>query len=339
MPESLALDCRLPQYLNIDYSNTINLEGPEGKAPAPIPQLHSTIRQLLANADGSKRISTQTDSLTSAQTHAPFEEPLNLIGDPRLQCHPELPYQPDITGQSSFPQPQLNEWIKQRANPHLTWPLDPSYIRLLDFLPSYISDDYGIDMDSPPAELFSDLKARLHIQGTDIPYPDTIPNSISSQAAFPPLPNLNRATYLSAALESPPGSVTSTSSFARSRTNASPTTASSISLSHINEPNRNRYTLMVARKTPVPGSTEVPGPKKLDFDSYEMFKLCFEPWLSATFTDPIFSWETMEFLGADPEISSRLSDADQVLMDIQMYHIRYRTTNATLILVSKDKGK
>lgn len=332
---NFALGCETPQHLSLNNTTRGNITsptaGPAFNGVITTSQAPSTINQPPASG-GFEEGLVHTDNPYFTQPLP--EESQNAMGNTQIQNNLEPVYQPALTGQFGFSQ-ALNEWIKPRAAPHMAWPPGPEFAEAFNSMPQYLLN-YGVDMNLPPAELFPVLQNELNIPNTDLPYPGTLPNNPPLGAAFPPTPSLRTdppASFVS------PNSSACTPSLTQSRSDGSSVTALSTPPAPRNEPGSNRYTLMVARKHPISGSTEVQGPKQFDFDSYENFKMCFESWILATFTDPLFSWETMEFVGADPEVTSRLSDVTQVLMDIRMYHMRYRTTNATLLLVSKDKGK
>ncbi|KAF3212036.1 hypothetical protein TWF679_006160 [Orbilia oligospora] len=335
--ENLTVGCETPRQTGINsmaHGNTASpTAGQAFSGTAITPHAPSAVNQPPAG-EGLEGI---------VQAENPyFPQPLSgepqnsiAVGDTSVQNNPELPYQPNLAGQFEFPQ-ELNEWVKLRADPHIPWPPGPEFAEAFDGVPQYLLGNYGIDMNLAPADLYPALKTELNIPPTPSSYYGTAPSAAPPGAAFPPTPN--PGINFSASFVSPNSSAY-TPSLAQSMSSVSTVTAISTPSAPRNEPISNRYTLLVARKHPVSGSTEPHGPKQFDFDSYETFLQFFEPWILATFIDPQFSWETMEFLGANPEITSRLSDINQVLMDIRMHHSRYRTTEATLLLVSKDKGK
>ncbi|KAF3165527.1 hypothetical protein TWF225_002168 [Orbilia oligospora] len=335
--ENLTVSCETPRQTGINSMTHVNTTSPTaGQAfsgTTIAPHVPSTVNQPPAG-EGLEGI---------VQAENPyFPQPLSgepqnsiAVGDTSVQNNPELPYQPNLAGQFEFPQ-EFNEWVKPRADPHIPWPPGPEFAEAFDGVPQYLLGNYGIDMNLAPADLYPVLKTELNIPPTLSSYYGTAPSNAPPGAVFPPTPNPginSSASFVS------PNSSAYTPSITQSMPSVSTVTAISTPSAPRNEPISNRYTLLVARKHPVSDSAEPHGPKQFDFDSYETFLQFFEPWILATFIDPLFSWETMEFLGANPEITSRLSDINQVLMDIRMHHSRYRTTEATLLLVSKDKGK
>ncbi|KAK6343552.1 hypothetical protein TWF730_011142 [Orbilia blumenaviensis] len=104
-----------------------------------------------------------------------------------------------------------------------------------------------------------------------------------------------------------------------------------------------KYCLIVARRQIRSGPMESPTPKKFLFNSYDNFSVNFELWLHGNFTDPMFSWDTMEITGADykadPDMRVRYSNPEDVAAEVEMWHVRTQTTSAAVYLVAKDKSK
>ncbi|KAK6508565.1 hypothetical protein TWF506_010650 [Arthrobotrys conoides] len=311
-----------PQHQSLNSAPFGSIASPTAGPPlggaATVPRVPSVVNQPPAIQINEGIV--QAENPYFAQ---PFPgEPQNSMGDTPVENNPETIIQPDLTSLFDFPE-DLDGWLKSRAEPHIPWPPGAEFTQAFDSVPELLLNNYGIDVNTASAELYPVLQNELGIPPTDSPYLGTAPSGTSASSVSPAS---NSSVY------TPVSAVHSGSGI-------SMTTAISTPSAPITEPVGNRYTLLVARKHPVAGSMEAHGPKEFEFDSYETFKLSFERWILATFIDPLFSWDTMEFLGANPEITSRLSDMNQVLMDIRMHNSRYRTTEATLLLVSKDKGK
>ncbi|KAK6527159.1 hypothetical protein TWF281_010352 [Arthrobotrys megalospora] len=346
--ETLPVDCQTPQNLNNpaqDMGNLVNRNTLVDNTTLPPLPSSATPSQSVGGGVGAGI--TQTGSPSTIQaTNDESHNAVHLANTSGLentntQYNLEPIYQPGQVGQFALPQ-ALNNWIKPRAAPHLSWPAGDEFAGDFNAVPDYLLNTYGFDMNMPPAELYPRLQNALNIpdaNNTTVPLPAPIwfPNnptpSIAPPPAATPMVNGSAAPYVSPSISAyTPGLTQNTSDMSTITPFSTPSQPRSGSTS-------NQYTLIVARKHPVPGSLEGQAPKQFDFDSYENFRICFEAWVLSTFTDPPFSWETMEFLGADPEIDARLSSVDEVCMNIRMWHIRHRTSDATLYLVWKDKGK
>ncbi|KAK6349251.1 hypothetical protein TWF730_010002 [Orbilia blumenaviensis] len=327
----MIADIPLPEISPLDDETPANPNGATNPTNAAafssigaMPQTTLTMGQQTAG------IGAILPSNSPPLAQVPHGESQNIIGNTNTQYNIEPVYKP-IRGDQIPTSQAFNEMIKSRAVPHIMWPPGPEFAEAFGAVPGQIFQNYGVNMNSPPTEVYTQLQQDLNTNSF-MPYPGTFPNN-------PPLPLYSQRGNNPSAPSVSPNSSIYTPALTQGRSETSITTPVHTFPQPIADLTSNVYTLMVARKNPAPDSTEEPGPKQFDFDSYETFKTHFEPWMSATFTDPPFSWEMMEFLGADPSVTSRLSTMNQVLMDIRMYHMRYRTKDATLHLVWKDKGK
>ncbi|KAK6512468.1 hypothetical protein TWF481_001354 [Arthrobotrys musiformis] len=340
--ESPVLECGTPQHLD----NSARLQGniaiqPEGQTLSNISTTAVAQSSTVHQAPGSEGIEgaiLPTSSPPSFLGQMFMDEPGNSMGDimtwgegnVNIQETLNSGYQPNIGNQFDIPQ-AFNGYMKAVAAPHMSWPLGPKYASAFNTVPSFLRENIGFDPNVPPAEAFPALQDALNVAHTMVPFPGTLPTTI--QATFPSTPNLRMdpTTQFVSPLASTPG-------LTQSSAGISPVTTIRTPPLKV-EPASNRYSLIVARKRPDPDSTEPRGPKLFEFDNWKDFEARFENWLVMTFTDPNFTWETMEFEGSIPEVPSRLSDLQEVLMDLRLCYTRYRVTDATLLLVSKEKGK
>ncbi|KAK6507738.1 hypothetical protein TWF481_006160 [Arthrobotrys musiformis] len=114
-----------------------------------------------------------------------------------------------------------------------------------------------------------------------------------------------------------------------------------------------RFSLAVARHPRVLESEEDQNPKEFEYDDRDDFEYRFDGWMSETFYDPKFSWETMEFTWetmepqrtssqADPEPPFRLSSLKGLALQVDMYYMRTGKRRSGVHLVARsrrDKGK
>ncbi|RVD89662.1 uncharacterized protein DFL_000660 [Arthrobotrys flagrans] len=109
------------------------------------------------------------------------------------------------------------------------------------------------------------------------------------------------------------------------------------------KPANEQLSLIVARRPPEPESTESQSPKEFKFDDYNVFCARFENWMLQKFHDPEFSWETMEFTGtnlqAPPNEQIRITNVEELVLEVEMYHLVNGNRKAVVHLVKKDKGK
>ncbi|KAK6337009.1 hypothetical protein TWF718_009795 [Orbilia javanica] len=106
------------------------------------------------------------------------------------------------------------------------------------------------------------------------------------------------------------------------------------------KPTGGEWALFVARHQSISATRERPPVKKFLFSNYQDFELRFEGWMTETFSDPKFSWGTMEFTGFDPTEGLRsITSLEEFMNEMEFYHIDKGTRRARIRFAMKDKGK
>ncbi|KAK6526176.1 hypothetical protein TWF281_011211 [Arthrobotrys megalospora] len=245
-----------------------------------------------------------------------------------------------ISGQIDFPE-AVKEMLGSWAGSHPSLPITQESRDVLNSAQDYLLNETSVDPHIPPTELYSSFVEGLgisHLDSTRLPsppvdnqrpsYPDTVLGNHSfdqDTAGFnttPSFPQSSSDRTLGLTHETSNGSVSTPLI----------TPPSSQPTSQLNG---GLYSLMIARRPPIRGSTESHAPKRFVFDNFVKFLNEFEGWMQSNFTDPRFSWETMEISDADSENGLRLASTEDVAMEVEWRCISGRTTHAALCLVMK----
>ncbi|EPS45018.1 hypothetical protein H072_943 [Dactylellina haptotyla CBS 200.50] len=96
-----------------------------------------------------------------------------------------------------------------------------------------------------------------------------------------------------------------------------------------------RYSLIIARQKEVNTSEEL-GPKRYTFDSFEEFRRDFTIWMTSVFTDPQFTWGTMELVNEKRE--AHISSIEAVINELEFWFALNQTTVAAFLLVTKEEN-
>ncbi|KAK6535299.1 hypothetical protein TWF694_001764 [Orbilia ellipsospora] len=98
------------------------------------------------------------------------------------------------------------------------------------------------------------------------------------------------------------------------------------------EPTSQKYFLTISR-LPSVRTSEEPGPKEIQFEDFDEFHKNFDGWMSSVFTEPEFSWDTMELYDCSRDES--ISGVEAVIKHLRHSYLRNKSKEAALDLILK----
>ncbi|EWC43683.1 hypothetical protein DRE_01570 [Drechslerella stenobrocha 248] len=264
-------------------------------------------------------------------------QPQNLVTQPETNEH--------RTPMGVSEMININSTIEAMLWPHLSWPLAASDQEELKQSSDYFSVEFGVDLASMSEEDYLTVSGAMRQDNEPSSAEDV--NSVSqacsqqveTQVKTSKAPDQDVPQGLGAVLFNSPSSrsnnLPSTSSSSQNDIPAVPSVVnpehqvSQEPPSNIGLPPRKKYAVLILK--------ESHACKRFPFQDFGEFSTSFEVWLSNTFLDPPFNWNTMEFYNKSRKVT--LLTFEEVYNELEASFIETGLTTAALHLRVGSKGK